>query len=150
VCKGTYAYNDLASRSKNLSALLHTMAKRLGRPPEAPKPGRLVPLSFRVTAEIRKKLEEAAAANGRSLSAEAEFRLTDSFSKDEVVAVLEEVRENRKRVEGMADDIRLALDEALKAQRKQFDADRLTFDEALKAQRKQFDAELRKWAAKKK
>jgi CO/xanthine dehydrogenase Mo-binding subunit len=38
-----------------------------------------VPLSFRVTADVRMALEEAALRNGRSLSHEAEFRLEASF-----------------------------------------------------------------------
>jgi hypothetical protein len=54
----------------------------MGRPPKPPNPGRLVPLSFRVTAAIRKKLEEAAFANGRSLSAEAESRLEKTFDRE--------------------------------------------------------------------
>jgi hypothetical protein len=54
------------------------MIKR--RPPKA---GKLVPLSFRVTAETRQKLEAAALANGRSLTAEAEARLELTFTQDE-------------------------------------------------------------------
>ena len=62
-----------------LHRYIQQMPKRLGRPTKAPKPGTRVPLSFRVTADIRRKLEDAAIKNGRSLSHEAEFRLERTF-----------------------------------------------------------------------
>jgi hypothetical protein len=56
------------------------MPKRLGRPPKSPTPDkRRVPLSLTVTAEVRKKLEEEAAKRGRSISAECELRLEQTF-----------------------------------------------------------------------
>jgi tRNA U54 and U55 pseudouridine synthase Pus10 len=48
-----------------------------------------VPLSFRVTAATRQKLEAAALANGRSLTAEAESRLERSFDREEFEAEAE-------------------------------------------------------------
>jgi hypothetical protein len=50
-----------------------------------PQAGKLVPLSFRVTAEVRRKLEAAALANGRSLTAEAEMRLEGSFAAEAMI-----------------------------------------------------------------
>ena len=53
----------------------------MGRPLRAtpPTPGERVPLSLRVTADIRTRLEEAALESGRSLSQEAEMRLERSI-----------------------------------------------------------------------
>ena len=49
--------------------------KRIGRPPKPPTPGERTPLGLRVTAEVKKMLEQAAVQSGRSLSQEAELRL---------------------------------------------------------------------------
>jgi uncharacterized protein (DUF1778 family) len=51
------------------------------------QPQKLVPLSFRVTAETRHKLEVAAALNGRSLTAEAEARLEKTFDAEAMKAL---------------------------------------------------------------
>src|SRR5215213_10445319 len=45
--------------------------------------GKLVPLNMRTTAEVRAKLEEAAAASRRSLTGEVEHRLMMSFEWEE-------------------------------------------------------------------
>jgi hypothetical protein len=58
------------------------MAKRLGRPMKAPTPGERVPLGLRVTAEMKRTLEAAAIESGRSISAEAELRLEQSFERE--------------------------------------------------------------------
>src|SRR5262245_21194717 len=56
----------------------------MGRKPQ-PKKGKLQVLNLRTTTELREKLEAAAKANGRSLSAEVEERLLISFySRDEL------------------------------------------------------------------
>jgi TraY domain len=56
--------------------------KRIGRPTKPPKPGERVPIGLRVTAQMKRKLEEAATEKGRSLSQEAEMRLQNSLSSD--------------------------------------------------------------------
>jgi hypothetical protein len=53
--------------------------KRIGRPTKPPKPGERVPLGLRVTPEMKKRLEQAAIKNGRSLSQEVELRLERSL-----------------------------------------------------------------------
>jgi hypothetical protein len=50
-----------------------------GRPRKAVPDRQTVPLGLRVSGELKSKLEEAADANGRSQSQEAEFRLRRSF-----------------------------------------------------------------------
>lgn len=47
--------------------------------------GKLHPLSMRTTREVRERLENAAARNGRSLAAEVEERLLGSFSQEEAL-----------------------------------------------------------------
>jgi hypothetical protein len=61
------------------------MPKRMGRPTKPPTPGERVPLSLRVTAEIRDRLEKAAVEKGRSLSQEAELRIERSFDREELL-----------------------------------------------------------------
>ena len=58
------------------------MGKRLGRPMKAPTPGERVPLGLRVTADMKRTLEAAAVESGRSISAEAELRLEQSFERE--------------------------------------------------------------------
>ena len=50
---------------------------------QQPLTGKSYPLGMRVTHDIRTKLEEAARASGRSLTAEAEHRLEDSFRREQ-------------------------------------------------------------------
>jgi hypothetical protein len=47
--------------------------------------GKRHPLNMRTTAETRERLEASAAASGRSLAQEVEYRLEQSFSWEEVV-----------------------------------------------------------------
>ena len=56
-----------------------------GRPRREPKPGERVKLGLRVTAEVKRKLDEMATYNGRSQSQEAEFRLERSFWLDDML-----------------------------------------------------------------
>lgn len=56
--------------------------KRRGRPTKAPVEGERVPLSLRVTAELKRDLDRSAEAVGRSLSQEAEIRLERSFADE--------------------------------------------------------------------
>lgn len=55
-------------------------------PKAADREGKLHPVSFRVTPDLRSQLEQSASANGRSLSAEMEHRLSQSFERDRSVA----------------------------------------------------------------
>ena len=71
------------------------MAKRMGRPSKPPTPGELAPLSVRITATLKERLQAAAEGNGRSISAEVESRLEDSFNKEEALAAIEELRTTR-------------------------------------------------------
>jgi hypothetical protein len=50
-------------------------------------------LSFRVTAQLRSRLEEAASKNGRSLTAELEDRLTRSLDRDDVARRLDSIQQ---------------------------------------------------------
>ncbi len=56
---------------------------KMGRPPLSPGKRRGASMGFRPTPGIRGKLEEAAKANGRSMSQEVEHRLERSFEEDE-------------------------------------------------------------------
>ena len=54
-------------------------------PPKSKRvlPGKRYPLNMRTTKELRGKIEEAAMASGRSLVQEVEFRLEQSFRREE-------------------------------------------------------------------
>lgn len=54
-----------------------------GRPKREPRPGERVHIGFRVTPDLKKRVENAAASVGRSVSQEAEMRLEDSFKRDD-------------------------------------------------------------------
>lgn len=60
------------------------MAKR-GRPTKAPAPGAKASLGLKVTASLKKRLEEAAEASGRTQSQEAEYRLERSFDRADLM-----------------------------------------------------------------
>jgi hypothetical protein len=64
------------------------MAKRksVGRPRQEPEPGERAQLSFRVTAELKRRLDAAADRTGRSQSQEAEFRLERSFDHQDLLS----------------------------------------------------------------
>jgi predicted transcriptional regulator len=64
---------------------------RMGRPTKAPLPGERVSLGLRVTAEIKRKLDEAAEKSGRSQSQEAELRLERSFELEHFEASIAEM-----------------------------------------------------------
>jgi hypothetical protein len=60
------------------------MLAKIGRPTRAPRRGeRRVPLGLSVTADVKRRLDGAAAKHGRSQSQEAERRLEQSFSLDD-------------------------------------------------------------------
>ena len=57
----------------------------MGRPPLPPGKRRGASMGFRPTPAVRAKLEEAATANGRSMSQEVEERLGQNFKEDEIL-----------------------------------------------------------------
>ncbi len=60
--------------------------KKMGRPPLPPGERRRASMGFRPTPDIRRELEQAAFANGRSLSQEIEARLEISFAVEQTRA----------------------------------------------------------------
>lgn len=62
-----------------------TETKRRGRPSLPAKEGERNSLGLRVTAETKRRLEEAAAAAGRSQSQETELRIERSFDADQLL-----------------------------------------------------------------
>jgi hypothetical protein len=56
--------------------------RRMGRPWLQPEPGQRVQLSFRITPDLKHKLDAAADHSGRSQSQECELRLEASFEAD--------------------------------------------------------------------
>jgi hypothetical protein len=81
----------------------------MGRPSKPPTPGELAPLSVRITATLKERLQAAAEGNGRSISAEVESRLEDSFNKEEALAAIEELRTTRTRLEAGLDEVKAQL-----------------------------------------
>lgn len=59
--------------------------RRRGRPRKEPVEGDRVTLGLRVTAQTKKRLDEAADASGRSQSQEAEIRIERSFDRQELL-----------------------------------------------------------------
>lgn len=53
-----------------------------GRPKRDPLPGERVPVSFRVTPDLKARLNRVAEESGRSISLEMEMRLQQSFEKE--------------------------------------------------------------------
>src|ERR1700680_105787 len=67
-------------RNRNMKA-----PRRTGRPTTAAKEGRKATLGILASASLKRRLQEAAEVNGRSLSAEAEFRLEPSFQEQDLL-----------------------------------------------------------------
>jgi predicted transcriptional regulator len=59
--------------------------KQIGRPRKAPAEGERVQLSFRVTPDLKRRLDEVADQLGRSQSQEAELRLERSFERQDLL-----------------------------------------------------------------
>ena len=59
--------------------------KSVGRPRQEPKLGERVQLSFRITPQLKRRLDAAAEESGRSQSQEAEIRLAHSFERDDLL-----------------------------------------------------------------
>ncbi len=60
-------------------------AKRIGRPMKKPPRGQRVSLGLKVTAEIKRRLDSAARASGRTQSQEAERRIEMSYNYERVL-----------------------------------------------------------------
>ena len=67
-----------------MAASKTTRKRKRGRPPLPRTEGKRSAIGLRATAELRKRLEEAAKASGRSLSQEAELRLERTFLQEEI------------------------------------------------------------------
>jgi TraY domain len=72
-------------------AAMEKVSKRIGRPTKPPTEGERVSLGLRVTADVKRKLDEAAAKSGRSQSQEAELRLERSFERDQLFAEIRNI-----------------------------------------------------------
>ena len=70
---------------------------------------KLAPLSVRITATLKERLQAAAEGNGRSISAEVESRLEDLFNKEGALAALQELRTTRTRLEASLDEVKVQL-----------------------------------------
>jgi hypothetical protein len=57
--------------------------KRIGRPPKSEEDRKAVNFTFRSRGQMRDLLKAAAAASGRSISEEIEYRLQNSFREDD-------------------------------------------------------------------
>lgn len=66
--------------------------KRIGRPMKAPARGERVSLGLKVTADIKRRLDGAARASGRTQSQEAEHRIELSYQYERALGDLEEAR----------------------------------------------------------
>lgn len=64
-----------------------------GRRSREPKPGERVQLGLRVTPEMKRLLDSASRASGRSQSQEAEIRLLRSFEQDPILSKLDQILE---------------------------------------------------------
>ena len=69
-----------------------TAKKFGGRPKRDPDPGERVHLGFRVTPELKARLESVAGQKGRSQSQEAELRLERSFEREDLLTEVLELR----------------------------------------------------------
>jgi hypothetical protein len=61
--------------------------RKIGRPIKPALPGTRVQLGLKVSARIKALLDQAATANARTQSQEAEFRLEQSFLLDDLIKV---------------------------------------------------------------
>ena len=72
--------------------------KSAGRPRQEPEEGQRVVLSFKITPELKRRLDAAADQNGRSSAQECELRLDKSFEEDRL-------SERFSQLQGAVDDI---------------------------------------------
>lgn len=69
-----------------------TQKRKRGRPKKSDDSAKRYPLGMRTTREIRKKIEKAAKASGRSLSAEVEFIINSYFQEQQFSDALIDLR----------------------------------------------------------
>src|SRR3954470_19169866 len=74
-------------------------------------PGRRVPIMGRTTADLRRKLEEAAAASGRSLALELENRLEKTFDTDNLITMVYRLGSEEKLTRILLDAIRDTMED---------------------------------------
>jgi len=67
-------------------------AKRIGRPLKAPQRGKKVALGLKVTADIKRRLDSAARASGRTQSQEAEHRIELSYQYERALGEVEQAK----------------------------------------------------------
>jgi predicted transcriptional regulator len=67
-------------------------AKRIGRPTKVPARGKRVSLGLKVTADIKRRLDAAAQASGRTQSQEAEYRIELSYSYERALGEYEQAK----------------------------------------------------------
>jgi hypothetical protein len=72
--------------------------KRLGRPLKKPQRGQRVSLGLKVTAEIKRRLDSAARASGRTQSQEAERRIELSYNYERVLGDLDQATAQLQRM----------------------------------------------------
>lgn len=80
----------LAASGRSLAGLRSAEARGPGRPPLPQKDRKLASVAFRPTPSMRDRLETAASANERSLTAEIEARLEHSFLVEDFRAAVRE------------------------------------------------------------
>jgi len=97
---------------------MDSMAKRMGRPVKPPRPGEMAPLSVRITARLKNRILAEAEKNGRSLSAEVEAILEDSFHKEGALAMLEETRATHKELQAGLEEVQAQIAALAKARRR--------------------------------
>ena len=66
--------------------------RRAGRPAREIRPGERVPLSFRVRPELKARIDEEAAAKGRSIAQEVEMRMELLFTIEELLGGLKGIK----------------------------------------------------------
>jgi hypothetical protein len=81
------------------------MTKRMGRPPKPPRPGELAPLSVRITADLKARIQAEADKKARSISAEVEHRLEESFHKDQALVATKELNTVRRTLDGVGREL---------------------------------------------
>jgi hypothetical protein len=81
--------------------------KRIGRPPKAKEDRKAVNFTFRSRDQMRERLEAAAAASGRSISEEIEFRLNQSFEDERLSDAFLGGNDTAKVLQLMANAMRL-------------------------------------------
>jgi hypothetical protein len=80
-------------------------AKRIGRPTKAPTRGERVSLGLKVTADIKRRIDSAARASGRTQSQEAERRIELSYQYERALGELEQAK---KTLAQMTEDTAIA------------------------------------------